>query len=135
MLAAAQAARFAVWKVGLRHDIAGLDITDVISNEEHWLIDESLEASCPVGRMFAGRLMRVEGFVMTTGAIAPVDGLVFAEMQRSMPRWPITSEGDALRDPRFAMAVFRAAIRTGGTEGLRFIDPGKENLLEAMRAR
>jgi hypothetical protein len=47
MLAAAQKASFAVWRVENRHETIGLQITDVVHEEQLSLIDESLEASCP----------------------------------------------------------------------------------------
>ena len=134
MLAAALDARFGLWAVEGRHETVGLHINHMMGGEQAWLIDEALEASCPNDRIFAGRLMTVGDFVMTCGVVVPVDEIVVMEACGSMPRWFVTSEADIVQDPRFAIAIFRAVIRTGTMEGVRYIDPAKVDLLEAMQA-
>jgi hypothetical protein len=134
MLAAARKAHFAIWVVESRHEAIGLHITDIFSREQLWLIDEALEASHPLRRMFASRLMAIDDFVMTCGAIAPIDELVLLETLRSIPHALHASRTDAVQDPRLAAAIFRGAIRTGITKGVRFVDPTAENLQEAMHA-
>jgi hypothetical protein len=134
MLTAARNAKFAVWQVEQRHQEIGLRILDIVSNEVIWLIDESLEASCPDGHMFASRLIAVDDFVMTCGVVVPIDELVILEAWKSMPRWSPASQAEMVQDPRFAMGIFRAAIRTRIMDGVRYIDPTKQDLLEAMRA-
>jgi hypothetical protein len=134
MLAAALDTRFGLWAVERRDATVGLHITNMMGGEQAWLMDESLEASCPNDRIFASRLMTVDDFVMTCGAIVPVDEVVVLEACGSMSRWFVTSEADIVQDPRFAIAMFRAAIRTGTMAGVRFIDPTKQDLLEAMQA-
>jgi hypothetical protein len=133
MLTAARNAKFAVWKVERRHEIAGLHIVDVVTGDALWLIDEALEATCRNGQMCASRLMAIEDFVMTCGAFVPVDASVFLEAQRSMPRWSPTSRTELVQDSRFAIGIYRAAVRTGTTERMRYRDPGETNLLEDMR--
>lgn len=134
ILAAAQKASFAVWRVENWHETIGLQITDVVHEEQLWLIDKSLEASCPSGGMFASRLMTIDDFVITCGAIAPVDEFVLMEAWRSMPLSRSGPEVDDVQDPRFAAAMFRGAIHTGIMEDVRFIDPSDVDLQKAMRA-
>jgi hypothetical protein len=134
MLAAARNSRFAVWSVERRHPVIGLHIAGFPRSEELWLIDESLEASCPDGYIFASRLMAVEDFVMTTGAIVPVDELALLEALKSLPRRHSDVTADVTQDPRFSMAIFRTAVQSGIMESVRYIDPTEEDLLEAMQA-
>ena len=80
MLIAARKAKFCIWTAERRHEIVGLHVVDIThDNREHWLIDESLEASCPNGSVFASRLIDVGDFVMACEAVAPVDEFVMAE--------------------------------------------------------
>jgi hypothetical protein len=109
MLAAARKAEFAVWKVERRHEVVGLHIVDVVTGQTLWLIDEALETTSRDGQMCASRLM---------------------EAHRSMPRWSPASRTDMVQDPRFALGIYRAAVRTGTTERMRYLDPGEPDLLE-----
>src|SRR5271157_5323162 len=102
MLTAAWNAKFALWQVEGRHDVVGLDIRDIVRGESLWLIDESLEASCPIGLVLANRLMRIDDFVRTGGVTVPVDETVIMEAWESMPRWSAASRAKMLKDPRFA---------------------------------
>ena len=73
MLKAAQDARFRLWRVEGRHATAGLAIWDIGNDGPLWLMDEGFEATARVGDMFAGRLIAIDDFVMTTGAAVPLD--------------------------------------------------------------
>jgi hypothetical protein len=123
MLAAARNARFTIVSVERRHEIAGLHVLDVLEDRPLWLIDEGLEASSPDGAMFATRLLTVEDFAMTCGALAPIDEFVMWELLRSAPRSSARSQTEPAQDPRFAAAIYRAAIRTGATDAMAYLDP------------
>ena len=73
MLKAAQDACFRVLRVEGRHAPLGLSVRDITTGEILWLIDEALEASAPVGAVMAGRVMAVDDFIMTCGAVVPLD--------------------------------------------------------------
>ena len=133
MLTAARQAKFALWKVERRHEFAGLHIADIITGDTHWLIDEALEATGRDGQVCASRLMAIEDYVMTCGAFVPVDAFVILEAHRSMPRLPSASRSEVLQDSRFALGIYRAAVRTGTTERMRYVDPGETDLLEYVR--
>jgi hypothetical protein len=135
MLAAARKAKFCIWTVERRHDIIGLHVVDITHDkQEFWLIDESLEASCPIGSVFAGRLIDVGEYVMTCGAVAPIDEFVMAEALILSKSWLTSKEPDASQDPRFAMAIFRGVLRSGLLDGVRFIDPTAQNVPELVAA-
>jgi hypothetical protein len=125
MLRAAQAARFRVWQVERRHEVAGLLVSNVIVGGEMWLMDEGIEASCQVGDMYAGRLMAVEDFVMTCGAAVPVNVTLLAAAMHNMPNIAAGNHEDMLNDLRFAIGIYRAAIETGTMESVRYLAPGE----------
>jgi hypothetical protein len=128
---AAQEARFVMWRVEARHEAAGLTILDIANETRHWLMDEGFEATVPVGTVFAGRLKVVDDFVMTCGASVPVDENTIADAFRSTPNWSARSRSAVVEDPRFAIALFRAVLRTGISETIEFRDPGQRETAEA----
>ena len=134
VLSAARNARFAIWRVQRRHEIAGLHITDVITGDMLWLIDEGLEATCRVGDVCASRLIAVDDFVMSCGAFVPIDATVLAELRDTLPRQAPASSIEPVQDPRFAIGLYRAAVRTGMTARMAYQDAGEPDLLEAVRA-
>lgn len=120
MLAAMRHARFSIWRIERRHDTCGLLVSDALSQAEAWLVDEGLEASAQSGMCFASRLCEVDPFVVTTGVIVPVDGplleSVFADA--FVYRHPDPECIDD--DPRFATAIYRAALDAGIMECVVF---------------
>jgi hypothetical protein len=133
MLKAAQDARFALWRVEGLHATAGLTLLDIANDITLWLMDEGLEASAPIGSVYAGRLMAVDDFVMTCGATVPVDEDLIIAVWDDAPRWRGRSRAAAVQDPRFAIAMFRASISTGMADKMQFLDP-QEASLEAVDA-
>jgi hypothetical protein len=134
MLTAARQARFAIFQVQRRHEVFGLYVKDPVQDEQLWLQDESLEATCPVGVFLASRLITIDDFVITCGVMVPVDPLVLGEAVLSLPRGFENAIIEAMQHPRFAIALFRAAIHAGVMDGVRYIDPTEEDLIEAMQA-
>jgi hypothetical protein len=132
MLRAAQTSRFHLWRIEGPHEIAGLRVTDVTSGDPIWLIDEGVEASCPAGLVCAGRLMVVDDFVMTCGALVPFSLTLLAAAEDYIPNLAHDSREDLLNDPRFAIGVYRSAIETGTMGGMEYLDPdelARETLL------
>lgn len=132
MLTAAQNAKFGMWRVERRHEVFGIYVVDIFSNETLWLVDESLEANCPNGLVFVGRLMMIGDFAITCGVIVPIGIEMIMEAWDAMPRWSAASRAEMVQDPRFAMGIFRAALRTGTMDRVQYLDPGELDQLEAM---
>ncbi|HJU16602.1 MAG TPA: hypothetical protein VJ770_09025 [Stellaceae bacterium] len=102
MLEAMRQARFSIWRVERRHEAAGLIVFDILRETEARLVDENFEAHAQEGIAIGGRLSQPEDFAMTCGAFAPVTPDKVAE------------------DPRFAIALYRAAIASGMMEQVAF---------------
>jgi hypothetical protein len=113
MLEAMRHARFSVWRINRRHEAAGLIITDVLREAEVWLVDEQLEASAPQGLSFAGRICEPDRFAMSCGVIVPVYRELIDEVARDMLAWRRGDPEHVAQDPRFAIAIYRAAIDSG----------------------
>jgi hypothetical protein len=113
MLDAMRDAHFSIWRLERRHDTAGLIVTDVLREIEAWLIDEKLEASAPEGMSFAGRLCAPEGFAMSCGVVVPVDRDLIEEVALDTLAWRHGDPDGVAQDPRFAIAIYRAAIDSG----------------------
>jgi hypothetical protein len=113
MLEAMCHARFSVWRIDRRHERAGLIITDVLREAEVWLVDEQLEASAPEGLSFAGRLCEPDRFAMSCGVVVPVHRELLEEVTLDMLAWRRSDPERVAEDPRFALAIYRAAIDGG----------------------
>ena len=113
MLEAMCCARFSIWRIERRHDTCGLVVTDQLRQAETWLVDEGLAATARHGMCFASRLCEVGQFAITNGVMVPVHGpmieQVLADTLASCRVGPLRV-GD---EPRFAAAIYRAAIDDG----------------------
>jgi len=113
VLEAMRHARFSVWRIDRRHETAGLIITDVLRETEIWLVDEQLEASAPEGLCFAGRISQPDDFAMSCGVVVPVYRELLEEITLDMLAWRRGDPESVAEDPRFAIAIYRAAIESG----------------------
>jgi hypothetical protein len=113
MLEAMRHARFSVWRINQRHETTGLIITDVLREAEVWLVDEQLETSAPEGLCFAGRICQPDDFAMSCGVVVPVYRELLEEVTLDMLAWRRGDPERVAEDPRFAIAIYRAAIESG----------------------
>ena len=120
MLEAMRDARFSIWRIEQRHKTAGLIVTDVLREAEEWLIDERLEESASEGMAFAGGLSKPEGFAMTCGTVVPVDRDMIEEVIFDTLAWRRGNPEQVAQDPRFAIAIYRAAIDSGMMGGVTY---------------
>ena len=113
MLEAMRHARFSVWRINQRHETTGLIITDVLREAEVWLVDEQLETSAPKGLCFAERICQPDDFAMSCGVVVPVHRELLEEVTLDMLAWRRGDPERVTEDPRFAIAIYRAAIESG----------------------
>jgi hypothetical protein len=113
MLNAMRAARFSLWRIECRHEASGLVLTDLVRKAEAWLIDENLAASVPEGTILAGRLCAPESFVMSGGVMVPVDAEMLERVLAEPSVWRCAEPARVADDPRFATAIYRAAVECG----------------------
>jgi hypothetical protein len=113
VLEAMRHARFSVWRIKQRHETAGLIITDVLRLAEVWLMDEQLEASAPEDLSFAGRICEPDRFAMSCGVVVPVYREMMEEVALDMPAQRRGDPERVSQAPRFALAIYRAAIDHG----------------------
>jgi hypothetical protein len=66
---------FSIFRVGGRHETAGLWLEDVLEGDRRlWLMDEALDASAPEGAVFGMRVFDAGPFHAGFGIIVPPDG-------------------------------------------------------------
>jgi hypothetical protein len=121
-LDALQHGRFRIIRVLRRHAIAGLVVLDTVTQEELWVMDEGLETTATAGLGLGTRLLRGNGFHMTTGAAVPVTVPVLKEAIASRSAWQKESPSRFVDDPRFPEALYAAAIRQGKMQFMKFAD-------------
>ena len=129
VLAALSRAAFTLFRVGAPHPEGGVIAEDILRNTPLHIQDQVLAREEVQGCAFAGRLMRLDGFEMTCGAVAPVtDAVIEALLGRPAtieptPRFlpPLTPllESDQVTLRAAAMAedfparVYRTALQHG----------------------
>lgn len=123
VLDAMLAARFALIRVERRHPEAGLIVSDLMREEEFWLVDEGLESTAPGGFKMATRVYSPEDFHMGAGVFVPLAGVLLMSALERRPLLLRMDLGEAVEDRRFAEAIYREAIRAGVMEQVRFLDP------------
>jgi hypothetical protein len=114
-------AEFSVWRVERRHETAGLVVFDLLRQVERWVVDEAFEQTAPAGMVIAMRLFAPESFAMTAGVFVPVDRNIVDEAIANLPPRRSTEPDALAKDPRFAMAIYRAAITHGVMERVAFV--------------
>src|SRR4051812_3074091 len=120
VLEAMRRARFSVWRVERRHEVAGLVVQDLLRQDEAWLVDEAMERSASAGMAAAIRLCTPETFAMTSGVIVPVDREALEEVfDEVLPRVR-GSPDQVANDRRFATAIYRTAVASGLMERIGF---------------
>lgn len=120
MLEAMRHARFSIWQVERRHDACGLVVSDMLRQTEAWLVDEGMERSARSGMCFASRLCEVEPFVITSGVMVPVLGPMLEEVLTDARACRHPDPQRVSDDPRFAAAIYRAALDHGIMERVAF---------------
>jgi hypothetical protein len=120
MLEAMCRARFSIWRIAGRHDICGLVVNDLLREAQVWLVDEALELSGAAGICFASRLCEADQFAMTSGVVVPVDLPILQDVLTDGLACRYTDPALVGDDPRFATAVYRAAIDAGVIDDVVF---------------
>jgi hypothetical protein len=111
VLAALRASRFSLFRVIERSGLAGVLFEDLMRGGETWLVDEGLEQSANSGEIFAMRVAPIDAFVVTCGAIVPIDAETGDELVGLLAGVGTRAERAALVDhPRFAASVYKLAV-------------------------
>jgi hypothetical protein len=117
-------AKFSLWRIERRHEIAGLVVKDVLRDKETWLVDESLAENAGTGLTFAARLCRPAAFAMTCGVVVPVDAELVEDTLFDNVGFSHHTEPKQLADDRrFAAAIYRNALNAGIMEHVVFREP------------
>jgi hypothetical protein len=120
MLDAMCHAQFSIWRVARRHDTCGLVVNDVLRQAEAWLVDEGLELSGASGMCFASRLCDADLFAITSGVVVPVDLPMLEDVLTDVLACRHADPERVSDDPRFAAAIYRAALNAGVMDDVVF---------------
>ena len=85
----------------------------MLREAELWLVDEQLEASAPEDLSFAERICEPNRFAMSCGVVVPVYREMMEEVALDMLAQRRGDPEHVSQDPRFALAIYRAAIDHG----------------------
>jgi hypothetical protein len=114
VLEALQAARFSIFRTIGRCNPAGVLLEDLMRGGAIPLVDEGLEQSAEPGAVFAMRVAPIEEFVITCGAVVPIDHATMEECIALLISAASKAELAALADHRrFAVSIYELAIELG----------------------
>jgi hypothetical protein len=121
VLEAMRQARFSVWRIERRHQATGVIVADLLRDSETWLVDEALSVSAEPGTAFASRLCWPADFAITCGVVVPVNADLMEQILLASVGWLRHVDLDKVADdPRFATAIYRAALDVGIMDGMAF---------------
>lgn len=139
VLDAMRRARFSVWRVERTHPRGGAVVADLLRKSEAWLPDADFDSAAE-GITFASRLSELDGFTLACSIIVPVDADMLETAAADPLAFRYTDPDMVASDPRFATAIYRAAIDLGvldflAANGLQSADDADpvpaENVAEA----
>jgi hypothetical protein len=114
VLEALQASRFSIFRTIGRCEPAGVLLEDLMRGGAIPLLDEGLEMSAKPGEIFAMRVAPIEDFVISCGAVVPIDLATMEECIDVLLGAVSKSELAALADHRrFAASIYELAIELG----------------------
>jgi hypothetical protein len=114
VLEALQASRFSIFRTIGRCEPAGVLLEDLMRGGAIPLVDEGLEKSAEPGAVFAMRVAPIEEFVITCGAVVPIDHATMEACIALLISAASKAELAALADHRrFAVSIYELAIELG----------------------
>jgi hypothetical protein len=114
VLGALQASWFSIFRTIGTCQPAGVLLEDLMRGGAVQLLDEGLEQSAAPGAIFAMRVAPIEEFVITCGAIVPIDHATMEECIDLLVGAASKAELAALADDRrFAASIYELAIELG----------------------
>lgn len=103
--------RFSLFRVIEKPEPVGILLEDLLRRQEVWLLDNGLERSAKTGAIFAMRVARIETFMMTCGAVVPLDSAIVEELIAYLEDGVTGLDFAALaNDSRFATSIYELAI-------------------------
>jgi hypothetical protein len=109
-----QASRFSIFRMIGRCEPTGVLLEDLMRGGMISLLDEGLEQSARPGEVFAMRVAPIEEFLITCGAVVPLDIETFEGIIDFLTDGAPDAELAALADDRrFAASLYELAIELG----------------------
>lgn len=116
-----QASWFSIFRAIGRCEPAGVLLEDLMRGGTIALVDEGLEQSAKPGDVFAMRVAPVEDFVMTCGAVAPMEAdTIEAAINFFAESAPDAKLADLVDDWRFIASLYKLAIEYGLMSSLAY---------------
>jgi hypothetical protein len=114
VLEALQASRFSIFRTIGRCEPAGVLLEDLMRGGAMPLLDEGFAESAEPGDVFAMRVAPIEEFVITCGAVVPIDRATMEGCIALLISAASKAELTALADHRrFAASIYELAIELG----------------------
>jgi SEC-C motif len=108
---------------------AGVLIEDTLRGGTHFMVDVSMGNSSRAGYLMAGRVIPLDSFVMSGGALLPVAGLgaqrLARVLERRLARHRDFARMTAAEQSDLAATVIRTCLEAGASEYVSYATPGE----------
>jgi hypothetical protein len=101
---------FSIFRVDGAHRGAGVDMTDLISGKQLWVVDRGLDATAYAGSELAMRLYKPDEFWITAGVAMQMDRSLWHELETTSPIRQKSLRGLTLDQDTIAESVFRLSV-------------------------
>jgi hypothetical protein len=128
LLRAKQNAYYTLMKVIDVEPGVGLTILDTLRGDTGFLMDVGLGTSSRVDDAFAGRLVPIEGFLMTTGAAVPMTRDALLRMRARFERLDPATDCSRMtpeQEAVFAAMTIRSCLEAGALSQVMYAGPGE----------
>jgi hypothetical protein len=112
--------RFCILSIENRHPVAGFLVKDLLTNQDLWLMDESMERTVTDRPGFAARLIDAGEFHMTTGSVVPLETALIAQVLLKYPNLLDGLHPEWSDNARFILNFYRSAIDSGAMQDVRY---------------
>jgi hypothetical protein len=122
LLKSMQKARYSLFVVKSATANRGVELIDVLSDEEIFLVDLSMSRSAPPGLMFGGHVLPMPGFHISSGAFLPMPySILEDEIPAIVNKFYSADHGlSPGQEAAFAAQVIRAALRANAMDSMSY---------------
>jgi hypothetical protein len=130
ILGAQANARYSLFQVSEVEKGVGVSLVDALRKDELFVVDVGFGSSARRGIGFAGRIIPLDGYFMTGGAMLPFDERTVKRAERDLDRWLArVTDFDRLtpaEDAEFTAQVIRSCLESGASEHIAYATPGEK---------
>jgi hypothetical protein len=121
LLKAMQQAHYSLFAVKSATAERGLEMIDLLRDEEIFLVDLSMSRSAYPGFVFGGHVLPMPGYFMTSGAFLPIPGSILEDkIPAILEKFYHEDHLSPGQEAAFAAQVIRAALQANAMDNMKY---------------